>query len=262
MASTPMLTVLDEDRHWWFATRTRAILVFLDRYVRPGQGRRILDVGCGAANMTHHLQHYGPVVGVDSNPRPLAVARQRGLEAYEGCADALPFEAEEFDVVALLDTVEHVPDQAQVFAECYRVLRTANETQGRPAGKLLVTVPAFMFLWSHNDEVNHHQRRYTAAGLKAELEKAGFRVLRLSYTNFFVFPLAAALIVLRRGRAEPELAAPTADQDAYQVEMEPASSLLNAVLNVVGKVEAALQRHFSLPWGTGVIAIAEKRREA
>jgi SAM-dependent methyltransferase len=260
MASTPMLTVLDEDRHWWFATRTRAILVFLDRYVGAGKGRRILDVGCGAANMTHHLRHYGSVVGVDTNPRPLVVARQRGLEAYEGGADQLPFEADEFDLVALLDTVEHVPNQAQVFAECRRVLRTADEEQGRLAGKLLVTVPAFMFLWSHNDEVNHHQRRYTAGQLRAQLEQAGFRVLRVSYTNFFLFPMAAALILLRRGRAEPELAAPTPDSDAYQVEMEPASPLLNTVLNFVGKVEAELQRRFTLPWGTGVIAIAEKQR--
>ena len=98
MPSTPMLTVLDEDRHWWFATRTRAILAYLDRYVGPGHDLRVLDVGCGAANMTHHLRHYGQVVGVDNNPRPLEVARERGLEAYRGTADDLPFGESEFDL--------------------------------------------------------------------------------------------------------------------------------------------------------------------
>jgi SAM-dependent methyltransferase len=253
-----MSTVLEEDRHWWFATRTRAILAFLDRHVGTGQDLRILDVGCGAANMTHHLQHYGNVIGVDNNPRPLKIARQRGLEAYEGTADALPFEDSEFDLVALLDTVEHVPAEDRVFEECLRVLHSPQPGTGRPGGKLLVTVPAFMFLWSRNDVINMHQRRYTAPELKAKLQRHGFKVLRISYNNSFLFPLAAGLILLRRGRAEPELASPHFDEDAYQVEMEPAPPLLNSLLTSVGKLEAALLRRVDLPVGTSIIAIAEK----
>jgi SAM-dependent methyltransferase len=258
MTSTPMLTVLEEDRHWWFATRTRAILAFLDQYVGAGQNLRILDVGCGAANMTHHLRHYGRVIGVDNNSRPLEIARQRGLEAYEGTADALPFEDGEFDLVALLDTVEHVPAEDRVFEECLRVLGKPQPGTGRAGGKLLVTVPAFMFLWSKNDVINMHQRRYTAPELKARLQRHGFKVLRISYNNSFLFPPAAALILLRRGRAEPELASPHFDEDAYQVEMEPASPLLNSVLTGVGKAEVALLRRVNLPVGTSIIAIAEK----
>jgi SAM-dependent methyltransferase len=257
MNSTPMRVVLEEDKHWWFATRTRSILMYLDRFAPPGDPRRILDVGCGAANMSHHLRHFGSVVGVDSNPRPLEVARQRGLEAFEGRADDLPFEAAEFDLIALLDTVEHVPDEGKVFAECWRVLRgTQSRCQG---GLLLVTVPAFQFLWSHNDVVNHHQRRYTASQLRASLERGGFRVLRMSYANFFVFPMAAALILLRRGRAEPELASPQDAPDVYQVEMEPTPGPLNAILSVVGRIEVQLMRLVNLPFGTSLIAIAEKR---
>lgn len=250
MPCTPMIPVLEEDRHWWFATRTRAILAYLDRYVGPGRDLQVLDVGCGAANMTHHLRHYGRVIGVDSNPKPLAVARTRGLDARLGTADNLPFDDGEFDLVALLDTVEHIPDEKKVFAECQRVLRAG--------GKLLVTVPAFMFLWSHNDVINQHRRRYTARELRDRLEEQGFRILRLSYNNFFIFPLAAALILLRRGRAEPELASPHFDENAYQVEMEPAPQPLNFILTLVGQLEVALLRRINLPFGTSIIAIAEK----
>jgi len=256
MPSTPMLTVLAEDRHWWFATRTRAILAYLDRYVGAGRDLRVLDVGCGAANMTHHLRHYGRVVGVDANPKPLEIARTRGLDARLGAADALPFAAGEFDLAALLDTVEHVPAEEKVFAECRRVL--VGPAAGKTGGKLLVTVPAFMFLWSQNDVLNQHQRRYAAAELRGKLERHGFRVLRISYNNFFVFPLAAGLILLRRGRAEPKLASPHFDADAYQVEMEPAPPLLNGFLTAVGKLEAALLKRVNLPVGTSIIAIAEK----
>ncbi|HNS50407.1 MAG TPA: class I SAM-dependent methyltransferase [Anaerolineae bacterium] len=246
--STPMDVVLDEDRHWWFATRTRAILAYLDRFAGPDGYPEILDVGCGAANMTHHLRHYGRVRGVDNNPRPLEVARRRGLDAVQGSAEELPFAGATFDLVALLDTIEHVPGESRVLSECRRVLR--------PGGKLLVTVPAFQFLWSHNDVINRHQRRYTAGSLRARLAGGGFRPLRVSYTHFLTFHAAAALILLRRGRAEPDLASPHLGDDAYQVEMEPASPLVNQLLDAVGKAEAGLLRHVSLPWGTSVIALA------
>ena len=249
--STPMIETLEEDRHWWFATRTRAILAFLDRYAGPDGYPLILDVGCGAANMTHHLRRYGQVFGVDSNSRPLVVARQRGLEAALGSAEHLPFPDEAFDLVALLDTVEHVPAEGQVLAECRRVLR--------PGGRLLVTAPAFQFLWSHNDVVNLHQRRYTARGLKGRLAAQGFRPLRVSYAHFILFPAAVGLILLRRGRVEPQLASPHAGDDAYQVEMEPAAPPVNRLLAAVGQVEAALLRRVTLPWGTSVIALAARQ---
>jgi hypothetical protein len=208
--------------------------------------------------MTHHLRHYGDVIGVDSNSKPLEIARERGLEAYQGSADDLPFEDGTFDLVTLLDTVEHVPAEDTVFDECRRVLRGPDAASGRAGGRLLVTVPAFMFLWSQNDVINMHQRRYTVPELTAKLERHGFRLLRISYNNFFVFPLAAGIIVLRRGRAEPKLASPHFDEDAYQVEMEPASPVVNTVLTGVGKLEVALLRRVDLPWGTSIIAIAEK----
>ncbi len=169
----------------------------------------------------------------------------------EGSADDLPFDDQTFDVVTLLDVVEHVPNEHGVFAECRRVLK--------PGGKLLVTVPALMWLWSQNDVINAHQRRYTRAELKEKLAQHGFRVLRASYNNFLLFPLAAGLILARRGRAEPELASPHFDDDAYQVEMEPAPPGMNGVLTGVGQVEASLMKHVSLPIGTSILCIAERR---
>jgi len=247
---TDMQIMLEEDKHWWFASRTRAILGLLDRFLPADAQRLVLDVGCGAGNMAHHLAHYGRVTGIDPNPKPLRVARARGLEVREGSADALPFADNTFGLVALLDTVEHVPNEIGVFAECHRVLR--------PGGHLLVTVPALMWLWSQNDVINAHQRRYTAPELTSKLQQQGFQVLHTSYNNFFAFPLAAGLILLRRGRAEPKLASPHFDEDAYQVEMEAASPVVNALLSGVGKVEAALIRRLSLPIGTSIICLARK----
>ncbi len=251
--ATPVLTVLEEDKHAWFAGRTRAILKYLDAEVRvyqPGEVRKVLDIGSGAGNMAHHLAHYGQVVGLDPNPRPLAVAAGRGLDVVQSVGDQLPFATGEFDLVALLDTVEHIPDELGVFAECLRVLK--------PGGKLIVTVPAFMSLWSYNDEINAHQRRYTAPELAQKLEITGFRVKRISYNNFFLFPLIAGIRLLRPynpGLASPHL---TTESDVYQVEMESIPEPANTVLHGVGWLEAELVQRTNLPFGTSVLCIAEK----
>ena len=81
----------------------------------------------------------------------------------------------------------------------------------------------------------------------------------MSYNNFFVFPLAALMILIRqRMGQQPHLASPHFDDDAYQVEMEPVPPLLNAILETVGRVEAALLRRTRLPIGTSIIALARR----
>lgn len=250
---TPILTVLEEDKHAWFAGRTRAILKYLDAEIptkQPGKQRLILDVGGGAGNMAHHLAHYGQVIGIDTNPRPLGVAAARGLESCQSSGDVMPFGDDQFDLVALLDTVEHIPDEFGVFEECRRVLK--------PKGKLIVTVPAFMWLWSYNDVINEHQRRYTVPELRQKLEITGFQVRRISYNNFFLFPAIAGIRLLRPD--DPELESPhlTQDSDVYQVEMEPIPEPANTILHGVGWLEGELLQFASLPFGTSIICLAEK----
>lgn len=243
--------MIAEDRHWWFAGRTWAILKITDRLVRPNGSKRVLDVGCGAGNMFHHLARYGPVVGVDSNVRPLAVARERGYDVREGLAEDLPFGDGSFDLVALLDTAEHCPDDMPVLRECFRVCA--------PDGHLIVTVPAFMKLWSQNDVLNNHKRRYTARQLGEKLSKVGFRIRRITYNNFFLVPLAAALILLRRStHQQPELGSPHFDDESYQVEMEPVPPVLNSILSGVTWAESEILRRLNLPVGTAIICIAQR----
>jgi SAM-dependent methyltransferase len=192
----------------------------------------------------------GQMIGLDPNPRPLAVASLRGLTALQGSGDRLPFADHEFDLVALLDTIEHIPDEFGVLEEVQRVLK--------PGGKVLITVPAFQWLWSYNDEINAHQRRYTAPELRHKLEMAGFQSKRLSYNNFFLFPVVAGLRLLRPD--QPQLGSPhlTDDEKVYQVEMEPIPEPVNTILHGVGWLEAELLERLSLPVGVSVLCVAEK----
>lgn len=251
---TAVLTVLDEDRHAWFAGRTRAILTYLDMALPPRPAdapqRLILDIGSGAGNMAHHLAHYGRVIGLESNMRPLAVAQARGLQALGGLGNRLPFADATFDVIALLDTLEHIPDEFGVLREVQRVLK--------PGGVLLVTVPALMWLWSYNDEINAHQRRYTVRELQQKLHLSGLVVKRISYNNFFLFAPVAAMRLLRP--YHPDLESPhlTADEEVYQVEMEVIPEPANTLLHGVGRLEAALLERVRLPVGVSIICAAQK----
>lgn len=251
--ATPILTILEEDKHAWFAGRTRAILKYLDAELGANSGahtRQVLDVGGGAGNMAHHLAHYGTVTNIEYNPRPIPIAQQRGVTTAQGSGDALPFPDAAFDLVALLDTVEHIPDELGVFAECARVLK--------PGGVLLVTVPAYMWLWSYNDEINAHQRRYTAGELKLKLELSGLRVSRISYNNFFLFPAVAGVRFLRP--YNPGLKSPHLDDaaDVYQVDMEPIPEPLNTILHGVYWLEAEILERVAFPFGISILCAARK----
>jgi SAM-dependent methyltransferase len=242
---------IEEDRHWWFSSRTRALMNLMDA-IPLGCDLRVLDIGCGAGNMMHHLNRYGHVEGVEIDPRPVAVARQRGYPVEQGDASrGLTHEDATFDAVTMLDVIEHNQDDISMLREAYRVLK--------PGGHVVITVPAFMWLWSHNDQINAHVRRYTIAGLRGRLGGAGFNVKRATYNNFFIFPVAAVLILARRARnSQPELASHHLNENEYQVEMEPVPTPVNVVLTAAGWLEAQLLRWVNLPLGTSIIAIAQK----
>ncbi len=239
--------------HWWFASRTRAIKTMLDKVLPRTSGLSLLDVGCGAGNMIHDLSRYGHVKGLEIDPRPVKIAHQRGYDVDQfDATQPMPFADNSFDLVTALDVIEHTQNDLAVLADSYRLIK--------PGGHMVVTVPAFMWLWSHNDDINAHVRRYTAGELKQKLAQTGFTVKRVSYNNFFIFPLAALLISLRRmTKAKTQLASHHLAEDEYQVEMEPASPLVNTVLTFVGRVEAGLIRYINLPFGTSLIAVGQKK---
>lgn len=243
---------IPEDSHWWFSSRTRALTTIMKQFLPKRADFHLLDVGCGAGNMIHHLSHFGRVKGLEIDPRPVKMARQRGYDVDQfDATQPMPFPDNSFDAVTALDVIEHNQDDLAILSDSYRLLK--------PGGYMIITVPALMWLWSHNDDINAHVRRYTAAELRRKLTQAGFKVRRLSYNNFFIFPLAAGLILLRRSAgARPELASHHLAEEEYQVEMEPASPPVNAILTLVGQVEAALIRYVDLPVGTSLIAVGQK----
>ena len=176
-----------EETHWWYRGRRRVIAELLARVALP-PGAEILDAGCGSGRNMADLALLGTVTGVELADVSVARARERGVGEVVQCSiTELPFSDDQFDLAVCFDVVEHVDDHLRALAELHRVVR--------PGGTLVVTVPAYQWLWSEHDVINHHERRYTAATLRAVAQQAGWRAVRTTYFNGCLLPIA---IVHRR----------------------------------------------------------------
>jgi len=229
-----------ETQHWWYIGK-RLLIDALLRDVPDRAALRILDVGCGTGAVLAHVGGRGHTVGVDRSVQALRYCRERGL-ARLACAEGgrLPFAAATFDVILLMDALEHFAEEGPLLEDVARILR--------PDGWLLISVPAFQFLWSEHDEVLHHFRRYTARTLRRALEASHFTVERLTYTNVVAFPPAVVLrgIVARLGISRRR-----------GTDFSVQSPWINKALVAAYRLEAkALGRVRRFPFGLSVAALA------
>jgi len=234
-----------EDRHWWFVGRRRIVAAFVEQICRDlqneGRGRpRILDIGCGTGANLKLLSKFGDAEGVDVSAEALNFCRARGLEnVKQGAAEGLPYDDETFDLVTGLDVVEHLDDDVAGLREMHRVLR--------PGGRVLLFVPAFMFLWGVQDDVSNHRRRYTLSELRRKLEQAGLRVERASYANLTFFgPIFIGRLLMRLTGLRP------ASENSINI------GRLNSFLGAVLGSERFWLRHLNFPFGVSAICVARR----
>ncbi len=179
-----------EDRHWWYRGR-RTVLEGVIADLRLPARARILDAGCGSGRNMVELARHGTVTGVELSQTSADLARQRRVgEVIAGSVLEMPFAADSFDLAVSLDVIEHLQDDLAVLRELRRAVA--------PGGALLVTVPAYQWLWSAHDEINHHHRRYTRRSLQSVAEQAGWEQIRTTYFNSLLLPVAIVLRVLER----------------------------------------------------------------
>ena len=142
-----------EDRHWWYRGRRKVLARVFAELDLP-HSARILDAGCGSGRNMVELSRLGTATGVELSETSVILARERAVgEVIEGSVLEMPFETNSFDLAVSLDVIEHLDQHLEALRELRRVVA--------PGGALLVTVPAYGWLWSGHDEINHHFRRYT-----------------------------------------------------------------------------------------------------
>lgn len=179
-----------EDVHWWFVGRRRIVRGLIERWVP--HGATLLDVGCGAGGMVAELASDYATRGVDASPAAIEACRARGLATVTlgSATDPSTWGPLPVGAVTLLDVIEHVDDDIAA-------LRAAATATG-PGGRVIVTVPAYEWLWSVHDLRNDHRRRYTRTRLLERHAAAGLEPLQAGYFNALLFPVALVQRLLSR----------------------------------------------------------------
>ncbi len=231
-----------ETRHWWFLGRRAIILDTLRRFASPALGP-ILDVGVGTGENAAAFARMGfSVEGIENALEAIAYAQKKvpAMPIRHAPFLGSAIEREKYGVVAMLDVIEHLDDDG----EALRVAASALKV----GGLVLVTVPAFAFLWTSHDERAHHRRRYQKKDVQRLLASAGLRPVFVSYFNFFLFP-AIALVRFFTTMTGGE---------GGGSDFSRSSGFLNAPLGLLFGAERFLMRVGALPFGVSLIAVGKK----
>lgn len=231
-----------EKTHWWFLGRRAIIKEVLLRFKKDR--RILLDVGAGTCLNTKEFNRIGfKAIALESHPEAQNLARTVApeIEIIDAPFPSPRIPSNSYDVVTLLDVLEHLKDDNESLSEVQRILL--------PNGVVLITVPAFMFLWTKHDERAHHFRRYTRHELREKLKSAGLEPMFVSYYNFFLFPPIVFVRFLQK------FFAPKNETSDFS----RSPKVMNALFASLFGAERFLLRYVRLPFGVSLIAVARKK---
>lgn len=233
-----------EKFHWWFIYRQNILKIVLKNYLSNlDKDATILDIGCGTGGNIQLLSHfYKNIIGVEPNERAIEYCKGKNLPNIikSGLPDLTGVEDSTADVILLFDVLEHVNDDSLALSVIKNKLKDG--------GYLILTVPAFAFLWSTHDEVFHHKRRYNIKQIKNMLKTLDLKIVKLSYLYFALFPLILFMRILKN------FFKPLANADDFQLN----NKFLNTLLIAFLFPEKILLKYINFPVGSSILAVVKK----
>ena len=231
-----------ETRHWWFLGRRVIIFDVIKRFCGSPSGKA-LDVGLGTGINGEFLSKAGYLVdGVEDSDEAIRFVEKNypSLSVLKTSFPSFSIASESYKLVTMLDVIEHIEDDMSALKAAYHALV--------PGGRVVITTPAFPFLWTKHDELAHHKRRYRKKELKTKLEEVGFETLFISYFNFFLFPAIATFRILGK----------LLSKESVNSDFSSTPNFLNLPFTKLFSSEHFLMRFFSLPFGVSIIVVGKK----
>lgn len=233
--------VKTQNTHWWFVGRRNILLSLLEHAsIKKG---KVLDIGCGMGVMLQALEQFGDVYGTDFEDISVEYCRSSfgaGKIAKGSLPDNIPFDNNTFSLITCLDVIEHIEDDAGSISKIYDLLE--------PGGTAMIAVPALKCMWGYNDVMSHHKRRYNKKELLDKISKTKFEVVKCSYFNFLLFPMA---FIVRKVKAALHIEKP-------DLEVAGKQSIVNTILTKLFTFEKFLLSKGDLPYGVSLVAIVKK----
>jgi SAM-dependent methyltransferase len=224
------------ERHWWWRARSALILEVLRRHAPVGGWPAILDIGCGDGLLLGALTEFGVAEGIEPDGALVSAATRAAGRVHIRPFDESFLPATRYNLILVLDVVEHLSDPAAALRHAARLLA--------PDGRVIITVPAFRALWTAHDDWNHHVTRYTRGSLETVLADSGLAVRECFY--FFHWLAPAKLVVrwlesLRRNRPGITGIPPV---------------MVNEALLRFSRLEAKTLTRLGLPFGSSLCCVA------
>jgi 2-polyprenyl-3-methyl-5-hydroxy-6-metoxy-1,4-benzoquinol methylase len=230
-----------DSSHWWYVARRDVLASVIAREVKLPPMAKLLEIGCGTGHNLAMLARFGDIdaVELDSYAREIATKRLDRPVMNAMLPELAGVPAQHYDLVALLDVLEHVEDD--------RAALKAIATRLRPGGSILLAVPQYPWMWTGHDVASHHFRRYTKATLRKAIDDAGLKIDLLQSFNSLLFPLAVV------DRMAARITGKTGSDDA------PPPAPVNSLFTKVFAFERHLIGRVPMPPGLSLIAIASAR---
>lgn len=231
-----------EKNYWWHLGRLRIIETYITRAATGKKRVNVLNVGCGTGGTIDMLEQFGTVDNVDTSTDAIDFMKEHGYQrASQVSGIELIFEDKSYDIVGAFDVLEHIDDQVGALREWSRVLKDN--------GAIVLTVPAYAWLWSDHDVSLHHKRRYTATRLKLAAREAGLKSEKTSYAIVFSLPLIAGFRLIHKALGRKT------DSEASYVNVP---NWANTMFTKLLYMEAIAHKHMPFWAGTSVVAILRK----
>jgi SAM-dependent methyltransferase len=227
--------------HWWYVARRRILSDLIRRKVPLPADARVLEIGAGTGHNFEMLESFGRLDAVEIDDEARALSEQRlGRPLSAAPLPELPgIEDGAYHLIALLDVLEHVDED--------RASLASIATKLAPGGRIVLSVPAYQWMWSAHDEVHHHKRRYSKAGLRRVISEAGLKADLLTHFNSLLFPVAAAARIAGKAMRK---------QDSDD---KMPSAPINKLLTGIFGLERHLVGRIPLPAGVSMVAILSQR---
>lgn len=222
--------------HGWSRARNQLIIYLLTSLKQAKGDWTILDIGCGTGEQLRFFQFFGKVVGIDINPE----AKKNNNSIITADIETRPLSINNYDLICCFDILEHLETDRQVLFNCQRALK--------PNGHLLLTVPAYGWLFSPHDKALGHKRRYYYQELKNKLKNANFTILELHYWNSLLLLPIIVFRLCKKMLNQPE-----------KSELNIMPAWLNNFIYKCLSVDNYLIKHnYHTPWGLNLYAVAKK----
>src|SRR3989344_5090173 len=230
-----------EKTHWLFRIRKKIFISFIQKY--SSAGSKLFDFGCGSGYLIGELQGLGyNAHGADFEKEAIDYGFDHSVRNLKlAIGDKIDYLDGTFDLVTTFDVLEHLENERPTVAELVRVLK--------PGGKIIVTVPAYEWLWGVQDDVSRHFRRYTEKSLiKVFKNFPELTIIRKTYFNTFLFPLIVVVRLISRWF----------NIKGRQSDFEINNPFLDAIFYSIFNLEFYFLKLINFPFGVSIILILEK----